>query len=562
MIDPRRAAPITVAASVERRVPSPALVSGTAIALCAVAFWFRVAAFKGFPNDHFMHVAWAQQILAGAWPGRDFVEPGMPLTIALSALAQIVWPGALSELALTSFLFALAVALTFVAAVRMTDSIVAGGAAAFAVMLADPRLYGYPKVLVPVLMLWLVGRWAQRRSSGRLWGIAAGVAVSFLLRHDLGAIAAAAFAVAALAETSQPVSTRVMTLFGAAWRTLVVLAPYLIFVQATEGVAEHVRVGLEFGKSDEHQLLWELTPPDAGDGDPRVVFGQWSVTTIHFLYWFYTAQMLAVTVVALRRVGHPDAALWAALCVLLVVYRLVVVRHPLGARLPDVASVLGVGGAAIGSIVARQVKVWWRASRRALAVAAAGAALVVLEVVTISLSSFDNLADRFDQAGVSRGIGGMAASVEELMERGGTWRGEWPAGPVPPVVDYLSRCARPGDRLMITWFAPEYFVVAGQPFASGHSQFFPAASSFATSRDQALMLRRLQKENVPVVLINETEHERFTLALPEVADYLARNYTIRTRYNRDNDTVIGVAVRNDINPVTTFEDPPWACGYH
>jgi hypothetical protein len=76
------------------------------------------------------------------------------------------------------------------------------------------------------------------------------------------------------------------------------------------------------------------------------------------------------------------------------------------------------------------------------------------------------------------------------------------------------------------------------------------------------MLRRLQKESVPVVLVNETEHERFALALPEVADFLARNYTIRTRYNRDNETVIGVAMRNDINPVTTFADPPWACGYH
>jgi hypothetical protein len=537
-------------------------VSGTAIALCAVALWFRVAAFKGFPNDHFMHVAWAQQILAGAWPGRDFVEPGMPLTIALSALAQIVWPGALSELALTSFLFALSVALTFVAAARITDSIVAGVAAAFTVMLADPRLYGYPKLIVPVLMLWLVDRWLRRRSSGRLWEIAAGIAFSFLLRHDLGAIAAAAFAAAALAETTSPLAARARAVFGAAWRTLVMLAPYLVFVQVTEGVAEHIRVGLEFGKSDEHQLLWQLAPPEEGDGDPRVVFGPWSVTTIHFLYWFYTALMLAVTVLALRRLRHPDAALWVALCLLLVVYRLVVVRHPLGARLPDVASVLGVGGAAIGSIVARQVTVLWRASRRALAFAAAGAALVVLEVATISLSSFDNLADRFDQAGVSRGIGGMAASVQELMERGGTWRGEWPAGPVPPVVDYLSRCARPGDRLMITWFAPEYFVVAGRPFASGQSHFFPASSSFATSRDQALMLRRLEKESVPAVLINETEHERFTLAFPEVAAFLARNYTIRTRYNRDNDTVIGVAVRNDLRPLTTFDEPPWACGYH
>ena len=61
-------------------------VASVAVALATLLF--RLAAFNGFENDHFMHVAWGQQLLFGDWPGRDFVEPGMPLVVALSALAQ------------------------------------------------------------------------------------------------------------------------------------------------------------------------------------------------------------------------------------------------------------------------------------------------------------------------------------------------------------------------------------------------------------------------------------------------------------------------------------------
>ena len=75
-------------------------VSGLAVAAVGagvVTALVRLAAFNGFENDHFMHVAWAQQLELGALPGRDFVEPGMPLAIVLSAIAQLVWPGFLSE---------------------------------------------------------------------------------------------------------------------------------------------------------------------------------------------------------------------------------------------------------------------------------------------------------------------------------------------------------------------------------------------------------------------------------------------------------------------------------
>ena len=57
-----------------------------AAAIFVLAFGFRLINVRDLPNDHYMHLAWAQQLLFGEMPGRDFVDPGMPLTYALSAL--------------------------------------------------------------------------------------------------------------------------------------------------------------------------------------------------------------------------------------------------------------------------------------------------------------------------------------------------------------------------------------------------------------------------------------------------------------------------------------------
>jgi hypothetical protein len=65
-------------------------------------------------------------------------------------------------------------------------------------------------------------------------------------------------------------------------------------------------------------------------------------------------------------------------------------------------------------------------------------------------------------------------------------------------VDYLRRCLSSTDRVLVTWFAPDYFVFSRKGFAAGHALFYPA--SFATDRDQAVMLDRLSRESVPIVL--------------------------------------------------------------
>ena len=65
-----------------------------------VAFAFRLLADGRLPNDHYMHLAWAQQLLLGDVPGRDYSAPGMPLMYTASAIVQHVWPGPFSDVVL------------------------------------------------------------------------------------------------------------------------------------------------------------------------------------------------------------------------------------------------------------------------------------------------------------------------------------------------------------------------------------------------------------------------------------------------------------------------------
>src|SRR5262245_28082310 len=92
----------------------------------ALVFLFRYASLRDMTNDQFMHLSWAQQILMGDLPGRDFVDPGMPLAWASSALAQTVLPGPLGEAVFSALMFGVTSALLYWVATRLTGSRLAG----------------------------------------------------------------------------------------------------------------------------------------------------------------------------------------------------------------------------------------------------------------------------------------------------------------------------------------------------------------------------------------------------------------------------------------------------
>ena len=90
---------------------------------CATLAW-RFLTFTGFTNDHYAHLALAQQWLLGDRPVRDFTDPGWPLTYLLSAAAWRVAGDAMwVEWALAATALAIAAACTVIAAHRLSGSL-------------------------------------------------------------------------------------------------------------------------------------------------------------------------------------------------------------------------------------------------------------------------------------------------------------------------------------------------------------------------------------------------------------------------------------------------------
>src|SRR4029453_3327304 len=128
--------------SIKSRLLRPSIVLGLTTFLLTAAI--RFLSLNGFPNDHFVHLALARQILLGDLPVRDFQDPGRPLMYGPSVVAQLLlgqtffWETILSPPAL-----GLAGTITAAVVMRLTSSIpLALGAVAFEVLIF-PRTYSY-----------------------------------------------------------------------------------------------------------------------------------------------------------------------------------------------------------------------------------------------------------------------------------------------------------------------------------------------------------------------------------------------------------------------------------
>ena len=71
--------PATCSETVRRRLTWPLVIAAVA-ALCGTLVW-RFMTFTGFTNDHYVHLALAQQTLLGDRPVRDFGDSGWPLML-------------------------------------------------------------------------------------------------------------------------------------------------------------------------------------------------------------------------------------------------------------------------------------------------------------------------------------------------------------------------------------------------------------------------------------------------------------------------------------------------
>lgn len=534
------------------------------VALGIAAFAFRLITLRDLTNDHYMHLAWAQQLLFGDLPGRDFVDPGMPLMYALSAIVQQLWQGPFSEGVLTCILLGMAASATFLVVTELTGSTAfAAGATLFEIVL-EPRLYSYPKILVPAVALLLIQRYLQQPSRSRLVALAGWTAIAVLLRHDLGIYAAAGIGAALLVvyRTDWRRALRAVLEYSAA--LVVLMLPYVLFVQWSEGIGEHLHEAIEFAKGEAHQRF--MLPPGFPFWSPEASAAWSRMDAAVFLFYAAHALAMLCLVILGRSKDHQSerTPVAAASFTMLLMYLLVVLRHPIDSRIQDLAAVLAINGAWALAESWRRARVMAATApqsmvRRVVPLAVAVALVAGGAVNTWILAGVPN---RLKETRVVDGFGTIRHTIEVVKETGTVWPWErfWPAGEMPAAVRYLNACTTRNDTLLLTWAAPEYYYFAQRRFGAGHALFLPP-DAFTTVHDQTRMVDRMRNARIPVVLINESRNQEFATAYPNLERYIRDSYVPVGEFEIRDGSRVAIALSREFKGTGTYGATRWPCGF-
>jgi hypothetical protein len=518
--------------------------ASAALILFVLVASLRFLSLTGFPDDHYVHLAGAQQMLHGEWPSRDFVDLGAPLTYAISAAAQaLLGQRQLTEALLMAVAFGLGAVLTLRAGVALTGSVILAVAAALIEVLVYPRTYGYPKIVLyamaAVALLW----YASRPTRARLIGLAGLIAVAALVRHDHGLYIGIASVIAvalsplppdrfvpstsltASASASlRPSSVSAAMLAGA---VLAFMLPYVIYVQTVDGLVAHLQRAAQFTALEvPRQRLTLVGLPD---------YDAWLLAAV----WLAPLAALAVLVIPIlrrregawltvRRVGP--------IVVLALVANAGLIRDRLDVRLPDAI-------VAPALLMVWLVSTVWRMPPRPLSLAARMAAIALLLVTMRYASVMGNVKEQLDRANVLAGLDRVPERFVSLvrdMDR--PWAGRLVpsavAGELRPFFDYVPRCIPPDERLLVAAWLPEIVVLAQRQFAGGQIWFMPGA--LKTPADHALVMRRLEHQRIRVAVFRRPAYDEIALEFPELAAYIKEHFDEVAHWSLGGDDVVSL----------------------
>ena len=520
-----------------------------AVALAALFLFtalFRFLQLKdGFPNDHFLYIAGAQQILYGDWPTRDFLDQGLPLMYGASALAQVLLGKTLfAEGVLVALSFALAAVLTAAAVRELTGSRLLGLLGAVLEIAIVTRSYGYPKVLVYAAAFLMLQRYVTKPTTGRLFALAVSIVVAFLFRHDHGIYLGIGGVIAAwLAGENKPGGLRqAATLAG---MIVLLTAPYLIYVQVVGGLWSYLQVGLAFraGELGRQPHVW---PPLFGElpHHAALLYQYWAIPIAAALLLF-----------AYRR--RDDARTIAARVAPLVAVALMVtwtfVRDPLVTRLHDAI----VPAVTLGPWL---VACAWRA-RHPWVWRPVSVALVLL--VTSSVMHVGSTIEQLDRASL---LVTWRRLPEFVREVGSALRERHAERQLPsrtahalwPFYDYVDRCTTSRHRMLVGGFAPEVPVFTRRAFAGGQPGF--VQGYYGDEVYQRLVLQRMAKEVVPfVVLPGEAAINQFSAGFPLVAHYVRIRYVPLVTLGDDPSTAVQVLFDSALPVAARDPATGWPC---
>jgi hypothetical protein len=576
--------------NVSRRPSLRSCLIGVTAAVVLVFSWlFRFndpdGSFAGLTDDHFFYVVRGWQILFGDLPVRDFVDHGAPLFYYVAyGVQRLFGRGTLSELMFCTTLLSIGAAGTFWLATIASGRIPMGLGAAVLHILLAPRFYNYPKVVVYVaaipLLWWFVDKPGSRP---RFW-IALVTAIAFLFRHDHGVFVALAMATVLVSMSELPWAARARHALVYGLIVLALLSPYLLFIEWNGGLFSYFRQASAWAERDRVRapVVWPglFDNPDGVSDEARTggpVARAIATVRDNGVAWLYYIEILlpcfALLLLAASRDGFrptwPRArsklVLVAALAAILDAGFL---RSPLEARLadPSVPIVILVAWLCValaslvrssGSLNASVQRFAWPVRLVSLS---AGAVVMAVIVATVS----DDLYERLDKSAMTDRFGKPFERVTSVAKQVrldwdlASWMSRPERHDLVTLSLYVNACTTPNDRVLVQAYLPQVVALARRAFAGGHADLRPGF--FKTEEAQRLVLDRLQRQSVPLILLETGDSlAGFRELFPIVFAHIDQHYRVAGTRVFDQRFGLTLYVRKDLTPTSTWAPLDWPC---
>jgi len=125
-----------------------------------------------------------------------------------------------------------------------------------------------------------------------------------------------------------------------------------------------------------------------------------------------------------------------------------------------------------------------------------------------------------------------------------------------PFFQYVDRCTKPDDRLLVGGFMVEVPFYAQRLFAAGQEYF---GAYFSSDANERFAFARLRRQRVPFALIPSDESEGFDHSFPLVAPYVRAHYAPLTDVPVDEDQSIQILVSRDLPVTGRDHETGWPC---
>ena len=531
-------------------------------------------------------------VLAGDHPYRDFFEWGVPLQVVLSMAGQVLSGHRLiGEFLLHWGFIAAGAVISFGLGVRASRSVLLSFVTALLAAIIGPGTgtYHYPKLFLYPAAVWLGWRYLDRPTGGRASALGALTVAAFLMRHDHGIYVGCAAVLAALLA---PVAAPTLWTLRAGLRhtavfvvtALVILAPWIILVERTEGLSEYLvsRASLSAEASPNgspFRMLRSMNPIRAVEPDPTQpqIIGpwRWPADSAAFMWLVHTTLLVpvllllssGVQVVRSRWRKQPPAegtyhAILASAVLIVIDHR--IIREPayfmlvtpltaaLAARLLSARVPPHHEG---DSTVPLRARAWRLVPRTA---ALLMLLVTVLSVVTLQRIDWtrnitrERVLKSFSRLTIRPPIDGHVGPYLGRPFTLADWKNATPEDRRALRLRYLYECSLPSDRLLVAGSTPfdvPYFL--NRRIAGGHLFWHMAWRSDAAREAQSLAL--LQRQSAPFVYA----------ATDTIADELKpypniRRYVERTYFEPDGGEGRLLVDRRRA-PVTYFGPLRWPC---